>query len=292
MNIDTNAYDQATEEAIESTDDTALETSDDGSQEQEQQAGTEEQAATAQEEFDRNKWEMKHRGQTVYPKDRQHLINLAQQGYSYSTRMGELNTREQELQTQAQRYAQYGKLEEAFNSNPQLGQAVWNLYNQHVNGIGAEQPEYDQDEEAPWAKPVQSMQQELAELKAEREAQAAREEDGKLQQEMEALKGAHSEHDWDSDEGDGTLMKQVLNYALQAGHPTLEAAYRDMMWDTHTVQTEAKALERAKKAKQAQARKGIVTDGRSAPSPTPGKPDYSKMDYKQLEQEALREWNS
>ena len=58
-----------------------------------------------------SEWQLKFRDQTIVPKDRAHLVNLAQQGFSYSQRMQELKQREEQLNGKSQQYDQYAKLE-------------------------------------------------------------------------------------------------------------------------------------------------------------------------------------
>ena len=58
-----------------------------------------------------------------------------------------------------------------------------------------------------------------------------KEEDQALDQEISGLKAKHSDFDWTTDSGEGTLEKQVLQAAMENGLNDLEKAFRIVTFD-------------------------------------------------------------
>lgn len=210
-------------------------------------------------DFDPKAWGYKYRGQEIYPKDRNHLITLAQQGHMASQRMAELNARAKELDSMQKQFDPYKQLDEVFQKNPKFAQKIWDLYQKaqagedvtadvQDNGLGA----IVQD--------INGIKTEFQKLKEEKEDQA-------LEREIETLKTAHSDHEWGIDEGDGTLEKRILKHALDGGFSSLESAYRDMMWDSVRTNTEAKTLKQAAQNRVAEKKAGVIDKGGSAQRP-------------------------
>lgn len=297
-------YDQAENEAVEALEqgldvnespDTGEES---GSQEevegeQSQGAASNEGAAAQQtqqaDDFDSNKWTLKFRGRDVIPKDRQHLINLAQQGYLYSQRAQDLKTREEQLNQQASQYEQYKKLAEAFKANPKLQEKIMSLYHQEVNGQGQPQqqpgqpnsPQPDLSAIQPYLQKIETLEQRLSQFD---NVQA----DKELRAEVDGLRQKYPDANWDQMNEEGrTFEWEVLNHAYKNGMKTLEQAYRDLMWDSMQTQTRANAIKSQAEQQQKLRKQGIVSGRTSQAAPTPPAQNIRELDYNQIAEKVI-----
>lgn len=239
-------------ETIEDTDQTNEPSADAGTD-----AGADDSVAgeSSQPEFDPRAWGYKYKGQEIYPKDRNHLITLAQQGHMASQRMAELNKRAQELDELQRNYDPYKQLDEVFKSNPKFAQKIWDMYQRAQAGEDVLGSNDGSD-------PVLGkVTQEIHELKSGYQRLQEEREDVALAKEIEDLKSKYSEHDWDLDDGDGSLEKRILKHALDGGFNSLESAYRDMMWDTVRTDTEASTLRKAKEQRLQEKKAGVIDKG-------------------------------
>lgn len=214
-----------------------------------------------QSDFDPNQWGYKYRGQLIYPKDRNHLITLAQQGHMATQRMAEINKRAQELDERAKKYQPYEQLDKIFAENPKFAQKIWDMYQRAQAGENV----VDDGEDSH----VGKMFQEVQSLKTEFQKLQEEKEDRALETELDNMRKAHPDHEWGVDDGDGTLEKRIMQHALDNGFNSLESAYRDMMWDTVRTNTEAEALKKAKEARLQEKKAGVVEKGGSGQRPAP-----------------------
>ena len=88
------------------------------------QEGTQGQPGTPAATWNPQEWGMTYKGQQVFPKDRQHLVNLAQQGWGYSQSMEQLKREKAEIEASKGQYSKYDALEKALTQNPQLANSI------------------------------------------------------------------------------------------------------------------------------------------------------------------------
>lgn len=228
------------------------------------------QQGTPVSDFDPKPWALKYRGTTVYPKDRDHLVNLAQKGYSYDTNLATLKKQEQAL---AEREAgitnldEVRKLAEAFDANPQFKQFLMQKYQEILNGGGTEQK--DGEDIVGKLKPtIESMVKPyLSEIEQYKESLAQGEADRGVSVEIEQLKQAYPRQNWSAKDEEGkTLMDRIIQYSLDTDLPTLKSAYRDYMFDTIQENTKADTLKQEAENTVKATKAGIVQDSGSQSS--------------------------
>jgi hypothetical protein len=255
--LETVNIDQTTTEGDQSTE---LNQSTDGDAGATDGAGQEQSQVP---QFDPQQWGYKYKGQMIFPKDRNHLITLAQQGHMAAQRMAELNKLRTDLDAQGKQYEPLKQLDEVFKKNPKFAQKIWDLYQRAqsgedvLNGGGGEKedPVYGQ-----LTQEVQSVKSDLQKIKEEKEDQA-------LEREIDTLKKNHADHEWGTDEGDGTLEFRIMKHAHDNGFNSLESAYRDLMWDTVRTNTEASTLQKAKENRVAEKKAGVIDKGGTGQRP-------------------------
>ena len=226
-------------------------------------------------------YELNYKGQKVYPKDRNHLITLAQQGFGASQQLETLNRRQQEIEQQGQQYAQYSELDKAFKTNPVFAQKIYGLLQEAQQNQQAGVEEQDPRQ--------QQLFQEVETLKQWRSQYLQSEADRQLQQDIEGLKKNHPDHDWDADlDGSGSLTGKILRHAYENGlHNNLALAYKDFMWDSIAVNSKSNALKQHTQQQQMQRKQGIVTSPSSTPVRAPQVPRYNPNDtYESLMEKA------
>jgi hypothetical protein len=229
----------------------------------------------ADKDWDAKKWELTYRGNKVYPKDRQHLINLAQQGWSYSQEMARLNSERQQMTQQAQRLAQYEQFDQYLRANPHVAKAMLAAAQQ---GVGQQQPNNNQ-QGPQYAVPPELMNK-VGTLESQLKAQQDWHQDQLLDNEIKQLKTAHPNHDWVTDNGTGNLEKQLLQFALDNSFTNLEHAYRVMMWDNSQTEAKASALKQQMTQRQQAHQQGVVQGGAPAPAQQGQKGYQEGMSYK------------
>jgi hypothetical protein len=175
-------------------------------------------------------------------------------------------------------------MDEYFKENPHLLQKVQEL--QQTQGQFAEELSPEQRE-------IVSLKQELANSKKEfeefRQGFLSREADQWTQQEIDKLQKQYPNHDWDLDDGSGTLRNKILKHAGELGTTNLAAAYRDFMWDNRDANSKAQALNQIKDKKRQEFKQGVVNQS-GAQKPPVEKSDYNKSKgYNQLADEAVKE---
>jgi len=248
------------------------------------------QQAAAPDDFNPDTWQLKYRDQVIKPKDKNHLINLAQQGFSYSQRMAELKAKEQEIETNRQRFEQYEKLEQAFEKNPQFRDQIFKWYQESFTPAQQQQQQQQVQQQAGNTNVPPELLQEIAALKEWKESwesqqatQKAAQADQEVMSEVDKLKGKYPRDDWETLSSNGmTLIQEIIKHALDNNGIKLETAYRDLMWDSHVKTTEAETLKRATEDKKAAAKAGIVSGGKSKGSKTP-EPTTPAVNYDEAE---------
>jgi hypothetical protein len=217
-----------------------------------------------------DEWGLSYRGQTIKPKDRQHLINLAQQGLSYSQSMAALKQQQEEMQ---KRYQGYDQLDNLFRTNPAVAQRVAAVLQEMEQGTPQQQ------QQAAMQLPPEFLN-EIQELKEFKTTFVQQQADQQLDAEIAKLKGDYADEQWDAPDpnGQGTLIYRVMKHAYDNKFPNLNSAYRDLMWDHRQTAIKADALKQGVANRQAQTKAGVLTGA------TPGQPSqrpqftYNKSD--------------
>jgi len=88
-------------------------------------------------DFNPQQWGLKYRDQTVFPKDRAHLVTLAQQGFGATQRLSELNRREAQLKAVADKYAMYDQLEKGLGRQSRIKQELAALVSKYAGQQGS-----------------------------------------------------------------------------------------------------------------------------------------------------------
>lgn len=227
------------------------------------------------------------RGKQIVPRDKEHLLRLAQQGYSYETRAQELARREQEIQSRSERYSQLEQLQQAFETNPILQQQLIEMYRNSL--AGQQQPvdsnggqHADNGIYHTLLDKYQTLEQKLGSYE-QQQADAA------LDSEIKSLQGKYQRQDWDmSDENGQSLTQAVIKRAYDLGGVPLETAYRDLMWDSQQQNVQAEALKKQQQTRQAQTRAGVVSTGTGAQRPAQQQNiDLRSMNYNDIARLAM-----
>src|SRR4030042_284735 len=243
------------------------------------QAGDQKTNSQGQQQvFDGKQWALKYRGQPYVPKTREELTNLAQKGFSYEQEMGRFKTERTQLQQQLdglkKQYGLYDEFDKMLKSNPQLAEK-----------IAATIQEMQSQGQQPGGPNVQlysQLKSEIEELKSHNTERINLEYDRRLQESAQKLKADHPDHDWEFDDGTGTLQQQIVRFALESGISSLDHAYWAFMGPQNGTNARADALKKAAAAKQAANRAGGVQGGAS-PGGAPQKGGYQPgMSYNDI----------
>lgn len=219
------------------------------------------------EQWDGSKFGLKYRGQPYIPKSHDELIALAQKGFSYSQELAKINQERQAFQQKEQQYGQYEQFDQLLKSNPALGQKILQV-------IAESQGQQNQAPAQQYNVPPELMQK-VSYLEQEHIRRANSEADSKLDNDLNSLKSRYANYDWKTDQGSGTLEKQLLQFALDNKmEHNLEYAFRSMMWDQSQTQAKADALKQAQAQRVSAHQQGIVQQPGAQPAPAPQKSGY------------------
>ena len=230
-------------------------------------------------------WALNFKGQQIIPKDRQHLVNLAQKGYSYESAMEQLNQERQKLTQQGQSYQKYSQLDEALQGNQEFARKLWDFVQQNKAGQQQQQQGEQQSELPPQ---VSSALSELEELKSWKQQLQEQQANQAIEKEINDLASQYPNYEWQADDGTGTLAWKIMKHAYDNGITSMKMAFRDMMFDKSATTVKMDTLKQAKETQQAQHRQGVVQSS-GAPTNMPMKKSgYSPADsYNELTQKAL-----
>jgi hypothetical protein len=228
-------------------------------------------------------WALQFKGQQIYPKDRQHLVNLAQKGYSYETSMEQVNQERERIARLQGEYKRYEQLDEALKTNPGFAQQLWGYINNLQN-----QNKDQQNQESELPPQFQQVQSELEELKSWKNQYAEQQASQAIDNELSQLASKYSQYDWQSDDGTGSLAYKVLKHAHDNNILNLNSAFRDLMFDQSQQQTKLNTLKQQKEQTQKLHREGVVQSSGASTSQPMKKSGYSSQDtYGDLAQKAL-----
>jgi hypothetical protein len=238
--------------------------------------------------WDGNSFPLKYRGEVRIPKSKDELINLAQKGISYTTAMERFNkdkkSFDEQLYSLKKQYEPYDQFNQTLQQNPALAQRIQEVAQEYLS----QQPNQSQ---APAAQnPMYGqLMQEIENLKKQNLSIQEAEDDKKVNEMVHQLKANYPHHDWETDDGTGTLAHHVIQFAYDNGIYNLDHAYKAMMWDQNGTNAKAEALKKATQAKQQATKAGIVRQGQPSGG-MPGKPGYSYGDsYNDLARRMVNE---
>lgn len=230
--------------------------------------------------WDGSQYALKFRDQQIVPKSREELINLAQRGYGYSQAMEKLNKERASLQQRAAQYQQYDQLDQMLKSNPQLAQKILQAAAEYHGQQGA-QPQQGQQSPQPWQAPPELLNR-INRIEQEFTKRTQTDEDTALDREIQSLKAKYPSQNWDADNGEGTLERQLLQFAVENKINNLDYAYRAMMWDTQQTNVKADALKQQQQTRVANTRQGVVQSSGQAPAPSPAPAYQAGESYQDL----------
>lgn len=241
-------------------------------------------------QWDGNQFTLKYRGNPYVPKSRDDLINLAQRGFSYNQELERFNKERTGFQTTIKdlegRVSKYDEFDKILKANPALADQIVNMFQQVQSGGQFSQP--GQQGGGMDMRLVNDLMNRISALETSSTEYENQRYDNILQQSIQELRTNHPEHNWDQDEGNGNLEKQILQFALDNNITNLEHAYRAMMWDSNNANAKGEALKKAAAARQQATRSGIVQNGGGG-GPQPG-PAYQHGDsYNDLGRKMLAE---
>lgn len=255
------------------------------------------QPPTPAEEF-----EITHGGKQIKA-TRDQLIKWAQQGYDYPQKAQKLNQERMRMDQAAQQqkewekqWSPYKQIDEWAAKNPEQWQRLQQNWQQAQQGQPAQvtnQPGAND----PYAPVIQNLRSELSELKTvaqswqeHQTAQVAKQEDEKLDQEIQSIREKYKDLDWATpDENGKSLEFKVLEHAQTNGIKNFNTAFKDFYHDELIARAQAQAQQNVSKDIQAKSKMGILG---KTPTPVKGIPavkDVKKQSYEDIMSEIREE---
>lgn len=241
------------------------------SQPQQQQASQQPQQQTAQQPsgqpqpvWNGQEWQLKYRGNPYVPKSREELVSLAQRGFSYSQEMEKINRERaqynEQLNTLKSQYGHYDKFDNLLKSNPALAERIMQVAQEYQSQPG--KTGNGQVDHRVYGELTNRLQQ----LESQNSERINSEYDRKLADSLATIRKQYPSHDWEYDDGNGNLEKQLLQFAYDNGITNLDHAYRAMMWDSNSTNAKADALKQQAAKTQQATRAGVINKTVSAGS--------------------------
>jgi hypothetical protein len=215
------------------------------------------------------------------------------QGRHYSQRGQQLNEREAQLNDMAKKFEGYDAYKPVadFVQNDPQGQQWWS----HVQSQWENRHTYNQSEEIqqtvnPLHNEIQSLKQQIQDLAQFKQSVSEKEQDAQLNAEISSVKEKFGNVDWSAIDDTGlTLEQRVINHGVDKRHPGFRSAFLDYYHDNLMKMNQAAGTEAQAKAKQAQAKTGIIGKS-STPVTQVQKPEnHRKLSYEDLTEQALKE---
>lgn len=240
-------------------------------------------------------WEINYKGQ-IEKVPLQKFKEYAQQGRDYAQRMGEYNRnlqdfeqRTQRLRAQEEEYKVYQQVDAWAKANPEQ----WMRVQQ-----GLAPKEQSLDPSNPLAPVVQSIREELAEIKGWKQQILSKEqqasyaaEDKALDETISQVKNQYKEVDFNElDERGISLENRVLKHCADKGIRDFEAGFlqfnKDRLFKLHA----DRAKENVGKELQKNAKAGVVSNGsRQRQTSLSQATNIKNKSYEQLTEDALQE---
>lgn len=256
----------------------------------------EEQAPSPKDEL----MEFVHNGKPIKG-TREQIIKWAQQGYDYPQKtqklLQERTAWESDKKKWEGQWGSYRQIDEWAKTNPDKWMAIQNSFQQAHSG----QPVPAANPNDPTAAMIQSLKAELGQVKGiahtwqeQMAASKQKEEDQKLDQEVQSIQEKYKDLDWKApDENGKSLEYKVLEHARENGIKSFNTAFKDFYHDELIARAENQAKQNVSKGIQTKTKLGILGE-----SPTPKKSsftpakDVKNKSYESLESEALEELRS
>lgn len=219
----------------------------------------------------------------------------AGQGYDYAQKMQDFKAQQAAFEKAQKEFeplkSRYAELDEYAKQNPQWLEHVNSAY---LEAIGKAQAKGDTPEVVALKQELQALKEELIpfknELTTERTQAKQKEEDEKLDSEIQSIREKYKDLDWATANSEGkTLETQVIEFAMQNGIKNFEHAFKLFNHDSLIALHASKAKEDTIKAKQAQTKAGLLG---STPAPTKQLErarSVKNKSYNDLTREALEE---
>lgn len=210
--------------------------------------------------WNEKEWPLMYRGQQIFPKDRDHLKNLAQKGFSFEQATEQYNRERtalaQQMENLRKQYAHYDQFDQMLKSNPALQEKIAaTIQEMQAGGQQGQQPGGQQFQI------FNKLTERLDSLESMNQERIDAEYDRRLAESVQKLKADHPDHDWNFDDGTGNMERKVIQFAAENGITNLEYAYRSMMYDQAGANAKADALKKAAAAKQQANRAGVIQSG-------------------------------
>ena len=189
-------------------------------------------------------------GQQIIPDSKEKLINLAQMGFQSSKKNEEMNKQMASYNQRINQLSEYEKLDEMLNSNQKMKSDFLNWWNQ-----------YGQSEQQGQAIANDPRIDGLLEQQKQMESYFA---DQQLSKEMDSLQSKYSNQNWNTDNGYGNLMQQLIKFCSENQYSNLEHGFKIMMFDNIQSTSAQEALKKQQEDFKTRNRAGIVEGGNSA----------------------------
>jgi hypothetical protein len=283
MKYDTNQdYDAAAAEANQDTATLVSETSDTSEANNQNPEDKSNQAPV----WDGTQFSFEQNGQKIVPKDRNELLMWANRGRNYSQRAAELKQQQAEIERMKSEYGQYAQLAQAFEQNPAFKKQILDLYAKSQNNTASPQEEQQLANLPPEIQAKLAKIDKVDELESKFEKIQEEKEDQLLENEVNALKNKYKA-DWDTDDGEGTLIHKIMQKAIDTGL-FLEDCYKLLNYDSIRTNTEAETKKALAEQQMQNQKKGIVS-GAYSQKAAPQSVDVSKTSWNKLAEQAIAE---
>jgi hypothetical protein len=256
----------------------------------------------------KDEYEFVHNGKSIKA-NRDQMIKWAQMGYDRPQFQQKINQEKlkwdqerAEFTKNQQKWAPYQQIDQWAQQNPSQWQQIEQMWKQaQANPQGFSQAQHGNGqtqqvapEFQPYISKIQSLEQQISQLvptvqewQQERVTNKEKEEDTKLNQEIQSIRQSHKDLDWDNlDESGKTLEMRVLEHAQETGIPTFRAALRDLLHDDLISRAQAQAKQAVSKGIQSRTRLGVLGE---SPTSQRGMPERTKSikdtSYEEIEQE-------
>lgn len=247
-------------------------------------------------------FEFTHNGKPIKA-NREQIIKWAQMGYDRPQFAQKLNAEkakwEQDRQNWEKSWGPYKQIDEYAKQN----QDWWNFILQQWQTRGQGNPQASapgaaqahQGQPDPFAPKLQALEQKLVSkfepVLSHFEQMKVREEDAKLEREIQSLREQHADLDWETrDENGKSLELRILEHAQAQNIPTFRAAMRDLLHDELLSRASNQAKISIAKGIQAKTKLGVLGE---TSTPTKGMPqknrDMRKTSYEELENDIREE---
>lgn len=225
-----------------------------------------------QTDFDAQQWALNYKGQQLFPKDRDHLINLAQKGHSFEQNQEALNKERKDIEALQNQYAPYKEMDETLRANPQM-----------YNELLALQQKYSQQGQPQQQDPNFQYNEKINTMEATLKQMQQESADRQVDEALKNLQTQYPHENWNMDDGTGTLGDKVIRTALDKGITDLSDAYKILQFSQNALRGEQQASKQLAEKTKANHRAGYVQNGVPASnSKAPRQINVSDVSYGEL----------